>query len=147
MINKNTQLDFDSCKELLYQIAEEKLSVSKEEILSKTKTRTLADTRRTMIKILKTKFPYTKVMVLGDAVARDHSSVSTQLKNHDKLIGYKNEYSSLFNMISGEFYKFASNSNQTIEELYEIRNNLEGKLKTVNLIIEELESKKKLQTV
>jgi hypothetical protein len=147
MINKKTQLDFDYCKELLYQIAQEKLNVSKEELLSKKKTRPLADTRRAMIRILKTKFPYAKVVVLGEAVSRDHSSVSIQLKKHEELISYNNDYSSLFNVIGDEFYKVSPENNQTLEELYEIKNSLEEKLKTVILIIHELENKKKSQTI
>ncbi len=141
MTKKDIQLNFDSCKEILYKIAEEKLSVSKEELLSKKRTRTLADTRRAVIKLLKIKFPYSKVVTLGEAVSRDHSSVSTQLKKHEELICYKNDYTSLFNVISEEFYRLSYNNNHSIEDLYEIKNNLENKLKTVNSIISELKSK------
>lgn len=142
MRKSNTQLDFDACKELLYKIIKDKINVSKEEILSKKRDRTLADARRVIIKILKTKFPYAKVVILGETVNRDHSSASIQLRNHDELINYKNDYSDLFHLINDEFYKTAFNTFNSLQDLYQLKNDMEKKLETINLLIEELEAKK-----
>lgn len=142
MRRKNEKLDFDSCKELLYKIIKDKLNVSKEELLSKKRHRVLADARRALMKILKTKFPYTKVTVLGETVKRDHSSASIQLRNHDELIEYKNDYSDLFHLINDEFYNLAFNTYQSLQDLYDIKKDLETKLKTIDLLIHELENKK-----
>lgn len=138
MVEKEKQLNFDSCAELLFKIAEEKLYISKSEILSKTKTRILADTRRAIIKILKTKFPYTKVVVLGNLVNKDHSSVSVQIKKHQELICTKNDYSDLFFLLNNEFFKYPHQKTDNMDELISIRDNLERQLNTVNLLIHEL---------
>jgi hypothetical protein len=139
MRKKNDKLNFDNCKEIIYDVIKEKLNISKEEILSQRRTRILADSRRAIIKILKTKFPYSRVVILGDSVNRNHSSVSIQLRNHDELISYKNDYSDLFNLINEEFEKNSYDSNQSLDELFAVKINLEKKLETVNLLIRELQ--------
>ncbi len=138
MKEKEKQLNFDSCAELLFKIAEEKLHISKSDILSKAQTRILADTRRAIMRILKTKFPYTKVVVLGNLVNRDHSSVSAQLKKHQELISTKNDYSDLFYLLNDEFFKYPHQKTDSMDELMDIRDNLERQLNTVNLLIHEL---------
>lgn len=138
MTEKEKQLNFDSCAELLFKIAEEKLHISKSDILSKAQTRILADTRRAIMRILKTKFPYTKVVVLGNLVNRDHSSVSAQLKKHQELISTKNDYSDLFYLLNDEFFKYPHQKTDSMDELMGIRDNLERQLNTVNLLIHEL---------
>ncbi len=138
MKEKEKQLNFDSCAELLFKIAEEKLHISKSDILSKAQTRILADTRRAIMRILKTKFPYTKVVVLGNLVNRDHSSVSAQLKKHQELISTKNDYSDLFYLLNDEFFKYPHQKTDSMDELMGIRDNLERQLNTVNLLIHEL---------
>jgi hypothetical protein len=141
MIIKDERLNFDSCKELLYKIVKEKLNVTKEEILSKKRDRTLADSRRVIMKILKNKFPYCKVVVLGGSVNRDHSSASIQLKNHDELIRYPNDYSDLFHLINDEFEKVSFKNFSSLQELYEAKNGLEAKLNIVNSLIYQFEKK------
>lgn len=141
MTEKEKQLNFDSCAELLFKIAEEKLHISKSDILSKAQTRVLADTRRAIMRILKTKFPYTKVVVLGNLVNRDHSSVSAQMKNHKELISTKNDYSDLFFLLNDEFFKYPHQRTDNMDELISIRENLERQLNTVNLLIHELNKK------
>jgi len=141
MTEKEKQLNFDSCAELLFKIAEEKLHISKSDILSKAQTRVLADTRRAIMRILKTKFPYTKVVVLGNLVNRDHSSVSAQMKNHKELISTKNDYSDLFFLLNDEFFKYPHQRTDNMDELISIRENLERQLNTINLLIHELNKK------
>lgn len=138
MTEKEKQLNFDSCAELLFKIAEEKLHISKSDILSKAQTRISADTRRAIMRILKTKFPYTKVVVLGNLVNRDHSSVSAQMKKHQELISTKNDYSELFFLLNDEFFKYPHQKTDNMDELISIRDNLERQLNTVNLLIHEL---------
>jgi hypothetical protein len=138
-MTKDTQLSFNSCKELLYNIVQDKLNVSRDELFSVRKTRTLADTRRSMIKILKTRFPYSKVIDLGKVIARDHSSVSIQLKNHDELFEVDSEYTSLFHVINNDFNKMSYKDEESMQELYDLRDGLEEKLKIVKLIIHEFE--------
>ena len=97
------------------------------------------------MKVLKTEFPYAKVATLGDAVSRDHSSVSIQLKKHDELIGSNKDYTSLFNAVNDEFIMLLCNSvNYSLSELYEVKNRLEDNLKRINVEINELENNKKL---
>lgn len=135
MKTKNSQLKFNTCKELLYNIAERKLNVSKNEILSKKRDRVLADTRRTIMSILKSEFPSAKVVTIGQAVSRNHSNVSIQLKNHEELIQKRNEYSSLYNLINDEFHKKSHFESCSINELYEIKQKLENDLKIVKSTI------------
>lgn len=140
MKDENTNFNFNDCTELLYDIVDKKLNISKEEILSIKKTRTFADARRVIVKILKLKFPYATVAALGKVVNKDHSSVSVQLKKHDDLIFSNNDYTFSYKLISEEFYAI------TYSDLYVVKHNLEDRLKNVNALIEELENKKKLET-
>ena len=94
---------FNDCKELIYEIVDKNLHVSKEQILSKVKKRKFADARRIIIRVLKNSFPKTKVIILGEIVAKDHSNVSTQLKEHFNLYGKSTEYTDMFNLIESEF--------------------------------------------
>lgn len=137
---ENHKLSFDICKELLYKIVEEKMKISKTELLSKRRTRELADIRRIFVKILKINFPQSKVEALGKTVDRNHSNVSIQLKKHDELISFDNMYISLFHKINDEF--FNSYSHYSINDLYELRDNLAEKMRATDLIINELENKK-----
>lgn len=142
MITRNERLNFDVCKDLLYGIVKEKLDINKEVIMSKKRDRTLADTRRAIMKILKNRFPYCKVVVLGASVNRDHSSASIQLKNHDELIKYKNDYSDLFHLINDEFEHITFTNYSSLQELYEIKTNLESKLDIINSLIKQNEDEK-----
>jgi len=137
--SKQTNRKFDSLKELLYDISEKRLGITKEQILSKKRTRTLADTRRVIMRILKTAVPKSTVYEVGAAVARDHSSVSTQLKEHKKLYESNKDYTELFNMINDEFQEIL-NSNKPLAELYKDKETLETRLSIVNKAIEEIEA-------
>ena len=138
MTNKNTQLNFNFCKELLYKIAEEQTNVSKEEIFSKNKTRVVADVRRVIIKILKTTFPESYISALGKTVFRNHPNSSIQLKKHDDLFFSDAAYIKSFNKINDEFLK--TYKTHSITDLYTMRDSLEEKIKTTNTIIHKLEN-------
>ena len=142
-MHENTK--FDLRKKLLYEIVERKYNISREQILSIGKTRLQADTRRVIIRILKNSFPDTKVKTLGRAVARNHSSVSIQLKEHNKLYNFNQEYTELFNTINSE-YNSLTNSNKPLSELYVFRDGLKTKLEIVNKAIDELECKTRTYT-
>lgn len=136
---ENYNLKLESIKEALYEILERKLNISKEVFLSKLRTRPLADSRRVMMRILKNHIVKLKVREIGDAVARDHSSVSTQLKEHEKLYNSNRDYTNLFDLINSELDKSIS-VNKSLIDLYKDKVLLEDKLETVKASIEEMES-------
>lgn len=138
MTTKNPQLNFDFCKELLYKIVEEQTKVSKEIIFTNNKTREVANARRIIIKILKTTFPKSNISILGKAVFRNHPNSSIQLKKHDDLISFDKPYISSFNKVNNEFLK--TYKTYSITDLYTMRDGLEDKIKTTNIIIHELEN-------
>lgn len=129
---------FDNCKELLYTIIYKELGFSKEQILSKVKKRPLADARRVMIRILKNSCPNAKVSILGQVVARDHSNVSTQLKEHYNLYKNSMEYTEMYDIVNSE-YNYILNSNKPLSDLYVDKNNLETRLNIVNKAINDAE--------
>lgn len=139
--NKN-QLDFKQCKELLYKIIEEKIDIPLEVFLSKNKEREIANARRVVVKILKMNFPKSKVEMLGEAVARNHSNVTVQLKKHEDLIYSDKIYASLFHEINDEFFKiYKKDDSDYIDYLRKNKSILEDKLKYINLQISEIENK------
>lgn len=141
----NENLDFEICRDLLYKIVEQKTGIFLEEFLTKKKNREMSNIRRVFVKILKIKFPSCKLEIIGDAVVRDHSNVSIQLQKHDELIYSDKIYASLFHKINDEFCKtYKKESTNTIDYLNYLRNNknnLEDKLRLINLKILELENK------
>jgi len=134
-------IKFNSHAELLFEIIDKKISITQEQIKSKTRTRTLADIRRVIINILKKSNPKATVYEIAAVVNRDHSSVSTQTKEHFKLYGNNKEYSGLFDFINNNFQNIL-NSNKPLVELYKDRNYLESRLEIVNQAIVEMESNK-----
>ena len=139
----HSQSDFESCKNLLYKIIEDKLRISKEKLLSIDKTRDVADVRRVVVNLLKGNFPNAKIAVLGQVVGRDHSNTSQQIKKHHELYHSNHSYTSLFNEINEEFLKNSFVLKNSINNLNETKNNLETTLEVVNSIIKDLKIKKK----
>lgn len=144
-IKEKRQLSFNTCKELLYKVVEEKTGFSKENIFAKKKIRPLANTRRVVVKILKLNFPHAKVILLGATVNRDHSSVSIQLKKHNDLMSSDSDYNCLFNLINDEFNKM--HKIYSIDDLRTIKKNLEEQLNYVIISIYQLESKNVFECV
>lgn len=141
----NKRLNFEECRELIFNIIQNQLKFSKEDLQSEKRNRPLADARMMVSRILKTKFPYVKLEIIGAATKRDHSTVVHHLKKHNNFIDTNDDYVEQFNMISEEFYTLSDKNIYSMDDLLTIKKTLEDKLDNVNSILHDIESVKKLK--